>query len=111
MPELAAVRSLPYRLAHVMPPQLDVSPLNRHLFCSRVMARFVLDGAIAVAWICLSGCASSGFYQMSDDWCWQHLAASSARCHRNPNDVVLVGRNAGSLSERAAPRDDPPIGQ
>jgi hypothetical protein len=89
---------------------LIVSPLNRHL-CSRLTAKFVLGGAIAVAWMCLSGCASSGFYQMSDGWCLQNLAASSARCHRNPNDVVLVGRNADSLSERAAPRDDPPIGR
>jgi hypothetical protein len=82
-----------------------VGPLNRHLFCSRV------TGAIAVTSIFLSGCASSGFYQMSDDWCMQHSAASSARCHRNSNDVVLVGRNAGSLSERAMPRNDSPIGQ
>jgi hypothetical protein len=66
---------------------------------------------MAVAWIFLSGCASSGFYQMSDDWCMQHSAASTARCHRNSNDVVLVGRNAGSLSERAMPRNDSPIGQ
>jgi hypothetical protein len=48
---------------------------------------------------------------MSDDWCEGHLEASAAHCHRNPNDVVLVGRNAGSLSERAALRNDSPIGQ
>jgi len=73
-----------------------VSPLNRHLFCFRITAKSALGGAIAVAWICLSGCVSSGFYQMSDDWCMQHPAANPARCYRNPTDVVLVGRTDGS---------------
>jgi hypothetical protein len=72
-----------------------MSPLNRHLL---VTAKVVLPaaGVFAVAWICLSGCASSGFYQMSDEWCMQHLAASPARCYHNPNDVVLVGQTNGS---------------
>jgi hypothetical protein len=70
-------------------------PLNGDVF---VKAKLVLAGAgvIAVAWISLSGCASSGFYQMSDEWCTRNPAASSARCHRNPSDLVLVGRTNGS---------------
>ena len=71
-----------------------MSPLNRHPFRSRVTAKLVLGGAIAAAWICLSGCASSGFYMMSDDWCEGHPGASAARCGHNPHDVVQVGRNA-----------------
>jgi hypothetical protein len=75
-----------------------MSPLNRHLLCALATAKVVLPaaGVFAVAWICLSGCASSGFYQMSDEWCMQHLAASPARCYHNPNDGVLVGRTNGS---------------
>jgi len=70
-------------------------PLNGDVF---VKTKLALAGAglIAVAWISLSGCASSGFYQMSDEWCTRNPAASSARCHRNPSDLVLVGRTNGS---------------
>lgn len=28
----------------------------------------------------LASCASSGLYNMSDDWCARHLDASAARC-------------------------------
>jgi len=75
-----------------------MSALNRRLSCALAMAKVVLAGAgvIAVAWTCLNGCASSGFYQMSDEWCTRNPAASSARCHRNPSDLVLVGRTNGS---------------
>jgi hypothetical protein len=75
-----------------------MSPLNRRFFCALVTEKKVLAGAgvIAVAWTCLSGCVSIGLYQMSDDWCMRHPAAGTARCYRNPNDAVLVGRNDGS---------------
>lgn len=75
-----------------------MSALNRRLSCALVTAKVVLAGVgvIAVASTCLNGCASSGFYQMSDGWCMQHPAASPARCHGNPNDVVQVGRTYGS---------------
>jgi hypothetical protein len=71
-----------------------MSALKRRLFCALITAKVMRAGAgvIAVAWTCLNGCASSGFYQMSDDWCMQHPAASPARCYRNLNDPVLVGR-------------------
>ena len=31
----------------------------------------------------LASCASSGLYNMSDDWCERHLNASAARCPAN----------------------------
>ena len=40
--------------------------------------------AIAIVLLCLtiivSGCASSGLYQMSDEWCSEHINASATRC-------------------------------
>jgi hypothetical protein len=38
---------------------------------------------IVVASSLLAGCASSGLYNMSDDWCAAHLDASAARCPEN----------------------------
>ena len=38
---------------------------------------------IAVASSLLAGCASSGIYNMSDEWCAAHLDASAARCPEN----------------------------
>jgi hypothetical protein len=31
----------------------------------------------------LGSCASSGFYNMTDDWCSKHLNASAVRCPGN----------------------------
>jgi len=60
-----------------------------------------------VAWVCLNGCASSGLYLMSDDWCGRHPEASAARCGHSPHDVVQadpynvvqVERNTGSQGQ------------
>lgn len=38
---------------------------------------------IVVASSLLAGCASSGLYNMSDEWCSAHLDASAARCPEN----------------------------
>jgi hypothetical protein len=75
-----------------------------HLFCALVRAKLVraVAGVTAVAWICLNGCASSGFYQMSDGWCTQHPEASPARCYRKPYDVVQVGPQTYQASAVAA---------
>ena len=83
-----------------------MSALNRRLSCALVTAKVVLAGVgvIAVASTCLNGCASSGFYQMSDGWCMQHPAASPARCHGNSNDVVQVGRTHGSQHQKGRSR-------
>jgi hypothetical protein len=51
---------------------------------------------------CLSGCASSGLYQMSDEWCMWHPEASPARCYRKPYDVVQVGPQTYQVSAVAA---------
>jgi hypothetical protein len=70
-------------------------PPTQHLFVTAKLL-FAGAGVTALIWICLSGCASSGFYQMSDNWCMQHPAASSARCQRKPSDVVLIGQASGN---------------
>jgi len=80
-----------------------VSPLNRHLFFSPITAKLAFAAAIAVAWICLSGCVSSGFYLMSDEWCARHPEASAAHCGQNPHDVVQVGQNTGSQNQDDGP--------
>lgn len=47
----------------------------------------------------LASCASSGLYNMSDEWCGAHLNASAARCPQN-NDERRV---AAKEPARAAP--------
>jgi hypothetical protein len=39
----------------------------------------------------LAACASSGLYNMSDEWCARHLDASAARC---PGSEQLAHRTA-----------------
>jgi len=39
----------------------------------------------------LASCASSGLYNMSDEWCARHLDASAARC---PESQALAHRTA-----------------
>lgn len=34
------------------------------------------------------GCASSGLYQMSDEWCGRHPAADSSRCGKRSDDCA-----------------------
>jgi hypothetical protein len=36
----------------------------------------------------LASCASSGLYNMSDDWCSAHAGASEARCPKDPERAV-----------------------
>lgn len=38
---------------------------------------------IAVVSSLLTACASTGLYNMSDEWCTAHLDASAARCPQN----------------------------
>ena len=45
---------------------------------------FVSCLAIALLMMLLGGCAYSGLYAMSDEWCAVHPSASTARCNRNP---------------------------
>jgi hypothetical protein len=46
---------------------------------------------IAVAPL-LASCASSGLYNMSNEWCAKHLDATAARC---PENQALAHRTAG----------------
>ena len=41
----------------------------------------------------LASCASSGLYDMSDDWCSAHLDASAARCPRDQKRVAHNDRD------------------
>jgi hypothetical protein len=59
---------------------------------------------IAVASSLLAGCASSGLYNMSDDWCAAHIDASAARCPENEQArrVAANDREQITASEGAA---------
>jgi hypothetical protein len=42
-------------------------------------------GALCVlTFVSMLGCASSGLYTMSDEWCAAHPGAPPSRCNRNP---------------------------
>jgi hypothetical protein len=72
--------------------------LNRRRFCGARAAtlmpsmRITSIGALVFL---LASCASSGLYNMSDDWCAAHLNASAARCR--PDSSALLTRS-GSAS-------------
>ena len=53
----------------------------------------------------LASCASSGLYNMSDDWCAAHSEASAARCPRDQkrvahNETAANGANASKDGQR-----------
>ena len=59
------------------------------------MVRYVNLGMTSIRTIALSAllpllasCASTGFYNMSDEWCAKHLDASAARCPRDDERVA-----------------------
>lgn len=41
----------------------------------------------------LASCASSGLYNMSDDWCAAHVGASEARCPQPKDEERRVADN------------------
>ena len=51
--------------------------LNRTIMCRM---RIILIGVLVPL---LAACASSGLYNMSDEWCATHLSASAARCPKD----------------------------
>jgi hypothetical protein len=58
-----------------------------------VAASFVFSLAPFIALVpLLASCASSGLYNMSDEWCTKHLDASAARC---PENHAPAQRTAG----------------
>jgi hypothetical protein len=61
--------------------------------------------SIVVLVILLASCASSGLYNMSDDWCAAHSTASAARC---PNGQERRGGDKDSerVANNAAQRND-----
>ena len=53
-----------------------------------------MKAALLVALIpLLASCASSGFYNMSDQWCAAHLGASAARCPEKKDEQRRVADN------------------
>jgi hypothetical protein len=48
----------------------------------------------------LASCASSGLYEMSDDWCARHVDASPAHCPVSQNEPVVQSvRNSNESNE------------
>ena len=63
-------------------------------------------GLITLVSSLLAACASSGLYNMSDEWCAAHLNASAARCPQNEearrvaaNERERVTDNGGETSD------------
>ena len=56
----------------------------------------------------LASCASSGFYDMSDEWCAAHVGASTARCPGNPQRVAAneSANKSERIANNAAPGND-----
>jgi hypothetical protein len=59
---------------------------------------------IAVMSSLLAGCASSGLYNMSDEWCLAHIDASAARCPAN-EQARRVAANEREQARRMAAND------
>jgi len=64
--------------------------LNRTIMCRM---RIIFIGVLVPL---LAACASSGLYNMSDEWCATHVSATPSRCPQDPE------RNAHSEGERVA---------
>lgn len=63
-----------------------------------IMSRMRITYIVALVPL-LASCASSGLYNMSDQWCATHLSASAARCPKEPervahNETPRVAHNA-----------------
>lgn len=59
--------------------------------------------AIVVLLALLAACASTGLYNMSDDWCTRHVTASAARCPNNQEALRAADQAAADQNkERVA---------
>ena len=65
--------------------------LNRRRFCgaraATLMPSMRITSIVALV-LLLASCASSGLYNMSDNWCAAHLNASAARCPADQQRVA-----------------------
>jgi hypothetical protein len=65
--------------------------LNRRRLCggraATLMPSMRITSIVALV-LLLASCASSGLYNMSDNWCAEHLNASAARCLPDPQRVA-----------------------
>jgi hypothetical protein len=79
--------------------------LNRRRFCggraATLMPSMRITSIVALV-LLLASCASSGLYNMSDNWCAEHLNASAARCLPDPQRVAdrELERVANNVAQR-----------
>lgn len=62
----------------------------RHSDVVHLSMASVRVAAIVAMMPLLASCASSGLYNMSDDWCDAHLTASQAHCPEHQQPVVAA---------------------
>jgi hypothetical protein len=58
--------------------------------------------AIAAIVPLLAGCASTGVYNMTDDWCAEHLSASAARCPDRQERVADLQQRIAAKEARSS---------
>ena len=81
--------------------------LNRRRFCAARAAtlmpsmRITSIGALVFL---LASCASSGLYNMSDEWCVAHLNASAARCL--PDQERVADKERERVADNVAQRNE-----
>ena len=72
---------------------------------------FSLSAALIAVAPLLASCASSGLYNMSDEWCAKHLDATAARCPENQalahRTAVLITTSGGPASRAGKGEDRP----
>ena len=76
---------------------------NRRRFCrAATLIPSMRFTSIVALVLLLASCASSGLYNMSDDWCAAHLDASAARCLPDQQRVAEQERErvANNVAQR-----------
>jgi hypothetical protein len=93
--------------------------------CHRFVARgsalspIRADAAVIALMPLLASCASSGLYNMSDEWCASHLDASAARCPENQKgrasrdapSLTSISDAPGSRAGETLPREASEVGE
>lgn len=81
--------------------------LNRRSFCGARAATLIpsirITSIVALV-LLLASCASSGLYNMSDNWCAAHLNASAARCL--PDQQRVADKERERVANNVAQRND-----
>jgi hypothetical protein len=81
--------------------------LNRRRFCgaraATLMPSMRITSIVALV-LLLASCASSGLYNMSDNWCAAHLNASAARCL--PDQQRVADKERERVANNVAQRNE-----